>query len=240
MRKSHLIGLPVLDVACGRVLGHVQSILINPASLTAVGLLLKCPGWRGPLLVLEMDRVHRIGKDAVTVKDATQIGRLTDHPEIRDWIEAAAALERARLVTRGGTLVGATADFALDPEQGTISTFVLHRTPWERLVTGERVLPARYVICAGPDAIVVDDQAEAYLAGRSPLATNTTDDVDEAGENGGRTADAPPDEGGVMAARRADRVKAWLSTSVRRGVSLARTARAQVARWRYRRPDDPA
>lgn len=234
MRKSHLIGLPVLDIACGRLVGNVQSVLINPAALTAAGLLLKSRGWRGPLLVLEMGRVHRIGKDAVTVKDATQIERLADRPELRDWIAAATALERARLVTRGGTLVGETADFSLDPEKGAITGFVLHRGPWVRLRAKEPVLPVRYVVCAGPDAIVVDDQAERCLAGQGrPLGST----ADVSGDTEAKPCEAPVERAADSAQRGAERVGAWLRTSVSRAAAVARAARDQFARRRDAGPN---
>jgi uncharacterized protein YrrD len=164
MKKSRdVVGLPVIDLAEGKSLGRVHSLIVNPATRRVEAMEV---GERTLLKtkteVIPFGKLRSIGNDAVTLLDF----QAEESPEAPPEMEA--LLERkligSRLVTEDGSLAGTIEDFSFNVADGALV---------ELFVTGEKTktylaLPLDTIHSFGRDFIII---REDYLSAAREIDT---------------------------------------------------------------------
>jgi sporulation protein YlmC with PRC-barrel domain len=111
---------PVVSLADGEKLGHVDDLLIDPATLEFSAVVIK--GERGES-ILPRGSIHSFGEDAITVQSVseTQAG-----PNATPGLRPFSEFKGHKVVDSAGTLVGHLHDIEIDPKTGWISSLEVH------------------------------------------------------------------------------------------------------------------
>lgn len=179
MNSKHLKGLAVISIADGEKLGTIDRVLVDPAAAKVVGFtvrhgaggLIPIPTDSADEDVIDVDDIHALGKDAVTLNDKgavrgdqtrARIDSLMDHDQFA----------KLKVVTEGGTYVGDFVSAEID-ERG-FGLKELEVSPG--FFSSNRHVPMSQVINIGHELIVVSDEVCADAA---------TDDDDAIRAEGG-------------------------------------------------------
>lgn len=160
MRTSReLAGLAVIDIRDGKKLGAVSETVVSPDDGRLLGFVLTSGGMLNrEESAVEIDDVRSIGRDAITVEGEEHIHR----PEAtQEAFQAARTSVRTligrKLVTRGGSVIGQVADYAINEETRRIGTLLIGGGLFE----SSDAVPAARVVSVGPDVVVVTDEGAA-------------------------------------------------------------------------------
>jgi uncharacterized protein YrrD len=167
MKKSRdVVGLPVIELAEGKALGRVHSLVVNPVTRRVEAMEV---GERSLLKtktdLISFDKLRSIGSDAITLQNHEAVKNPEEQPEIASLLER--KLIGTRVVTADGALAGMVEDFSFDPANG-----VLH----ELFLSAEKTraytaLPVDVVENFGRDFVIV---REDYLTHARELEENIT------------------------------------------------------------------
>jgi uncharacterized protein YrrD len=146
----------VLSVADAHELGSVDDLFLHLKEQRVVALRVKTGGLFGGHKALPLQDVKAVGKNAVTVEDATRLGERGAFPALTDAV-GRGAVEGARVVTESGTEVGTVSDLDADFTTGVINGYVLSSSLLDRLQHQEHLVPASTVKSIGDKNIVVAD-----------------------------------------------------------------------------------
>jgi sporulation protein YlmC with PRC-barrel domain len=131
MQWSQLKGRKVVSTATADRVGKVSGFLLDPATRSVVGLVLKKTETGS---VVRWSDLVAVGSDAVTVADASVV---VEPDEALEALAAKRGTVLKKLVLDvDGRAIGTVTDLDLDPETGVVRELVLD----ERTVSGERLL----------------------------------------------------------------------------------------------------
>lgn len=131
MQWSQIKGHEVVSTATADRVGRVSGFLLDPATRSVVGLVLKKAGSGS---VVRWSDLLAVGSDAVTITDATVV------IEPDDTLGALGG-KRGKVIKKlvlddDGRAIGTVTDLDLDPDTGVVRELVLD----EGTVSGERLL----------------------------------------------------------------------------------------------------
>lgn len=170
MRKAKdIIGMPVIEIAGGKQLGHVKDIAMDEEwRVTAV--VVETKHWfSGPRIVC-CDDIVSFGDDAVTVRDEACVEVIEAS---KDWRYLQSSDEKVKgkpVVTVNGSQLGVVEDVYFEENWGKkIVGYELTDGFISDLTDGRKWLPAPERITWGEDAIIVPLHSDADLEDIDPI-----------------------------------------------------------------------
>lgn len=157
-KYSEVIGLPVICIENGKKLGVIEDMIFCPKLKQIQALLLERKGYQIRKKVLLMKDIHRMGKDAVVVKDCTC---LTDmkKAEAEKEIKDKGNVLGLRIYTKTGEDIGVVKDVLFDYQTGTIEGVELSDGLFQDIIQGRNILPLFGKVEFGEENILVDREA---------------------------------------------------------------------------------
>lgn len=168
MNSKHLKGLAVISIADGEKLGTIDRVMVDPVATRVVGFTIR-PGGGGLLSppvdpateeVVDVDDIHALGKDAVTLNDKGALRG--DQTRARfDTLADLEELTKLKVMTEGGTYVGDLASAEIDPSSFKFTELEVSSGFFQ----SNRHVPMAQVVNVGHELIVVRDSVCADETG---------------------------------------------------------------------------
>jgi len=151
-KDKDFVGLEVISLEDASVVGKVDGLIVDGP-----------PGRVGALIVglgiheakvVSLSDVISIGDDAVTVRSAQAVKRISECPQIEALNRQGVRLKGELVLTDAGNLVGTVGAYFVDPRGGDIEGFELCPSPdTSRVPT--RTVRAKDILRIGKELIVV-------------------------------------------------------------------------------------
>lgn len=178
MNSKQLKGLAVISIKDGEKLGTIDQIFIDPAAKKVVGFAVKPPG-SGLLMpgdasapnFIDVDDVHAVGQDAVTLSDKGAVRGDQTRAQLDQLMELD-ELTKLKTVTEGGTALGGVESFEIDDRGFRLREMEVSAGFFQ----SNRHVRIGQVISIGHDLVVVDNAVAADL--------DAGDGTTEVGEGG--------------------------------------------------------
>lgn len=152
---SDLMGLPVVDLAQGKGVGHVKDVIFDPKGERLSGFSVALPGLFGGMRILAWESVHAVGKDAVTIENASALRKERDENPLEDAVEHGHTVIGKRMLADNGNVVGTVEDLVVSRRTGEALGFHMRGEGKDNRF----YLPAVNTIAVGEDVVTVP----AYL-----------------------------------------------------------------------------
>ncbi|MEW6203553.1 MAG: PRC-barrel domain-containing protein [bacterium] len=160
--SAELRNLPVVSIAEGEEIGVVKDFIIDPAAKSIVAIIVEDPSWYEGAKALSFSLIHSIGDFALTTENTSSVVNLSSMPELVDLIRKSIVVVGAKVITRGGRLVGFVKEYSIDSHSGEILGLELSSD--SEIVSPDRtIIPASSVVTIGKDVIIVNEDVEANL-----------------------------------------------------------------------------
>ena len=160
--STELRNLPIVSIAEGEEVGVVKDFIIDPSLKAIVAVIIEDPLWYEGAKVISFSLIHSIGDFAITTENASSVVTLTSMPELADLIRKEIRIVGAKIITRGGRLVGFVKEYSLDDRTGEILGLELS-TESTVASPDQNVIPASVVVTIGRDVIIVNEDIEGAL-----------------------------------------------------------------------------
>lgn len=159
-RGKQLIGLPVVELATGRRVSLVRSLLFDPDGGHLAALVLQKSNLLAEVKAVRVNQLHAIGADAVLLlpgeEPETLASILADLPRAvtEDKIAGRPVL------TADGRMLGTLADLTIAEDSGRITQFVLSDGLIQDLIGGYSTMPAPEQAVYGDEHIIVPESGD--------------------------------------------------------------------------------
>ncbi len=187
MNSKRLKGLTVISIADGEKLGAIDRIFLDPATKRVVGFSIRHGGVLGldaatgeAKRLIDVDDVHAVGPDAMTVADKGSLRGDQTRAQLSSLLDLADVAKR-KVVTDGGTYVGEVASEELDDRTFRLDAVEVSPGFFKTNIH----VPIAQVINIGNELIVVDDavcassgaetRMPAAVEGSTPFGTGTAE-----------------------------------------------------------------
>ncbi len=165
--STELKELPIISIAQGEEFGTVKDLIVDPEAKAVVALVIADRTWYEGAKVISFSDVDSIGDYAITTENTEAVVELTSTPELIDLLKREIRVVGARVITRGGRLVGTVAEFSLDCETGAVLGLELSEDS-DIPSSEERVVPSAAIVTIGRDVIIVNDEVDGELSAGHP------------------------------------------------------------------------
>lgn len=182
MSSSLAKGTPVVSLDTGVTLGKIESVYLDCDARRLVAFSFSSGGGllsskRGH--IVEIDDIHAIGPDAVTLDDARAVHDLVlMDGKVQNLVDLDAVVKRG-VMTDAGANLGHIVGLDFDPE-----TFRLQRIRTKDKAGEERSVDGGDVVAIGEEVIVVADPATAAARRAAPQAIPLPTPMDRPGQGG--------------------------------------------------------
>lgn len=163
-RAKTLLNLPVISLADGLVLGQVRDIIFDPPGGRIAGLLLREATLLTDALVVPLDKIRSLGRDAVTVPTRSSVQPSIRVRPVRRLLFSGVRLTGLHILTEGGRDLGAIEEVFIG-NGGEIIGYELSPGVVEVSLRGKRLAPGAELITAGPDAAVFTERVVELIQG---------------------------------------------------------------------------
>jgi uncharacterized protein YrrD len=160
--STELRNLPIVSIAEGEEVGAVKDCIIDPALKAIVAIVIEDPLWYEGAKIISFSLIHSIGDFAITTENASSVVSLTSMPELAELIKKQIHIVGAKIITRGGRLVGFVKEYSLDDRTGEILGLELSND--SDIASPDRnIIPCSSVVTIGRDVIIVNEDIETAL-----------------------------------------------------------------------------
>lgn len=156
-KAKQLIGLPVVDLASGKRVALVRSLLINPDTCQLVALVLQKSSLLGDGKAVRVSDVHAIGEDAVILPEGVEPVTIASILEATPQAISEDKFTGRQVLTTDGRMLGTLSDLVFDQASGQITQFVLSDGLLQNLIGGYTTIPAPGQAVVGDEHIMVPE-----------------------------------------------------------------------------------
>lgn len=161
--SNELRNLPIVSIAEGEEVGVVKDFIVDPGAKSIVAIIIEDPLWYEGAKVISFSLIHSIGDFALTTENASSVVPLVNMPELSDLIKVNVQIIGAKVITRGGRLIGFVKEYSIDPHTGSIVGMELSSD--SDIVSPDRsVIPISSVVTIGKDVLIVNEDIESNLS----------------------------------------------------------------------------
>ena len=164
---TDLIGLPIVSMEDASVVAEVDGLVIDDSALTVAGFLTNVGLYEASVLPFAATRA--VGDDAVIVRSADALIRLSANPALAALAERGIDISGSRVVTLSGKEVGSAGGYFVDDRGRVVGLEFISEDPSPH-PQDPVVIPVSTVHRVGPDLVVLrQDYAEHLLKDGSSL-----------------------------------------------------------------------
>lgn len=160
MKFSELKNRAVVDLNSARNIGHVESLVLDPALREVVGLKVKSGGLFGSGEMIPKAQIQNVGQDAITIAQPMEAAVAADSSSKKETdplkaLPDLSAIIGKQVVTQGGKLIGEISDVVLEPTNFAITGYEVSEAG---LFGKKHQLPTSEELNLGPKILIVPDQ----------------------------------------------------------------------------------
>ncbi len=160
MRKSKRFeSMPVISLEEGQQIGHVKSLVVDPAGKKVAALIIEQKGWFKEQRFIPYHKVKSAGSDAITIEKTASVERAASLPEIVRLAREKVGVIGTRLVAENGTLLGNVDEYYVDLTTGTIAGLEFSGNLLNSFIKGRAFLDTIYVRTLGKEVVVITNEA---------------------------------------------------------------------------------
>jgi uncharacterized protein YrrD len=183
MDVKSLKGIAVVSIEQGEKVGTVDDLLFDLEGRKVVAFKLIKPGLlRSGGIVLRMDDVESIGKDAVMIRNRERIRELKDERDLQGRPDLA-ALSSLRVVTQDGTYVGNLATVQFDQKFGRLTAIEITGGGLMDRLRRTKEVEISEVVSMGTDVVIIPD-SYAPVSSEEPESKEEPADDEEKTKRG--------------------------------------------------------
>ncbi|HOX29076.1 MAG TPA: PRC-barrel domain-containing protein, partial [bacterium] len=160
--STELKSLPLVSIAEGEEVGVVKDFVIDPITKSIVAIIIEDTGWYEGAKVVSFSLIHSIGDFAITTENTSAVVSLSNMPELTDLIKKKLKIVDAKVITRGGRLIGYVKEYSIDDRTGEIIGLEL-RSDANIGSPDRNIIPSDCVVTIGKDIIIVNEDVESSL-----------------------------------------------------------------------------
>ncbi|MEW5947631.1 MAG: PRC-barrel domain-containing protein [bacterium] len=160
--STELRNLPIVSIAEGEEVGVVKDFIVDPAAKSIVAVIIEDPKWYEGAKVIAFNMIHSIGDFAITTDNVSSVVALAGKPELTDLINKCISVIGAKVITRGGRLVGFVKEYSIESNTGEILGLELSSDS-EVISPDRTIIPSSSVVTIGKDVIIVNEDVESNL-----------------------------------------------------------------------------
>jgi len=170
LRKAKdIIGLPVIEIASGKQLGHVKDIAMD-ADWRIAAVVVDTKHWFSGPKVVVCEKIVAFGDDAVTVTDEDCVEEMSDDSPWRYLDGDSGKVKGKPIVTVNGNQLGVVEDVYFEEKLGNkIVGYELTDGFISDLTDGRKWLPVPDRLTWGEDALIVPLNSDAELEDIDPI-----------------------------------------------------------------------
>lgn len=161
LRRSQVIGLPVLTETGAEPLGTVADLLVSAHDGRVIGLLLAGGGALGGHRVYPYEEVRAIGTGAVLVGSRAALLTTRRSGAVRRLLARHNQLVGKRLINRDGDDLGIIDDLGFNPETGAITGYQVSGGFFHDILEGKGFVPVAAVLTPGEDVVLCNRTDES-------------------------------------------------------------------------------
>lgn len=154
MRRSQVIGLPVLTEADAEPLGTVADLLVSAHDGRVIGLLLTGGGALSGHRIYPYEEVRAIGNGAVLVGSPSALLTTRRSGAVRQMLNRHTDLVGKRLIDENGDDLGIIGDLEFDPETGAIAGYQVSGGFVHDVLEGKGFIPVSAGLTPGKGAVL--------------------------------------------------------------------------------------
>lgn len=159
MRKSKRFeSMPVISLEEGRQIGHIKSLVVDPAGKKVAALIIEQKGWFKEQRFIPYHKVKSAGSDAITIEKTTNVERAAGLPDIVKLAREKTGIIGARLVAENGTILGCVDEYYVDLATGSITGLEFSGNLLNSLIKGRAFLDTAYVRTLGKEVVVITNE----------------------------------------------------------------------------------
>lgn len=160
--STELRNLPIVSIAEGEEVGVVKDFIIDPTMKAIVAIVIEDTNWYEGAKIISFSLIHSIGDFAITTENASSMVALVSMPELAQLLKKDIRIVGAKLITRGGRLVGFVKEYSIDDRTGEIIGLELSSD--SEVATPDRnIIPSSAIVTIGRDVIIVNEDIESSL-----------------------------------------------------------------------------
>jgi len=164
MNSKQLKGLAVISIADGEKLGSIDRVLVDPVAAKVVGFsvrqggggILSSPVETDAEQMVDVDDIHALGKDAITLQDKGSVRGDQTSTRLQSLLDLD-QMAKLKVITEGGTYVGEMVSAEINERSYGLTE--LEVSPG--FFKSNRHVPIAQVVNIGHDLIVVKDVVAA-------------------------------------------------------------------------------
>ncbi|MEX2425305.1 MAG: PRC-barrel domain-containing protein [Thermomicrobiaceae bacterium] len=174
MDVKSLKGIAIVSIEQGEKVGTVDNILFNFDDKRVIAFKMIKPGLlRSGGIVLKMEDVESIGRDAVMIRNREKIRELKEERDLQSRPDLS-ALSALRVVTQDGTYVGNLATAQFEPKTGLLTHLEVTGGGFIDKLRRNKTIAIDEVASIGTDVAVVPNSYAPQ--GADPEPDNSEDD----------------------------------------------------------------
>ncbi|MDD2443617.1 MAG: PRC-barrel domain-containing protein [Desulfotomaculaceae bacterium] len=159
MRKGkRFVSMPVISLEEGRQIGTVKEIVVDPAGKKVAALIVDQKGWFKEQRFIPYNRIHSIGKDAVTIEKTTGVEKAAGLPDIVGLLKERVRIAGAKIVSENGKTLGYVDEFYVDTATGTIAGLEFSGNFFNGMIRGRAFIDIAYVRTLGKEVVVITNE----------------------------------------------------------------------------------
>lgn len=158
---TELLGLQIVSLEDASIVGEVDGLIIDDASMAVAGFLVDLGLYEAS--VLPFASASSIGNDAIIVPSAAALKSVTADAALEALAKKDITISDAKAITRSGKTVGIIGDFFVDTATGAIEGMEFIASEQTGYHADVSVLPTVGVIRLGRDIIVLADDYHQRL-----------------------------------------------------------------------------
>ena len=155
MKASEILGKAVIAIDTAEKVGTVEDININPDGRRIEAFWIRTQP-EGVLRSVPVKDIHSLGRDAITIESSGIIQDRT--PSVDRGTVQLSKLEGAKVVTRGGNMVGTVSGVEIDPSNFSITGYEVNTGGVSGFVGQRKKISAD--VHYGEDILMVPEEAE--------------------------------------------------------------------------------
>ena len=166
-------GLPIMDIAQGVTVGHVDKLIIDPAAKAVVYFTL------ADNTVVRLADCVGIGGDCVVIRSKDAIRKIYDNRDIAEMMDKGRDITGIKVMADSGNVIGEVVDFVYELRSGKLVNVTFNTGAEAEASRVLSINQSLMFVSAGEEVPAVEDSSDdddAYLLGKAVNADVKSDD----------------------------------------------------------------
>ena len=179
-----IISMPVYSINEGHYLGHVKSLVIDPAEKKLLALVVEQRQWGKEEKIVPFSKVQHLGEDVITIDRTQSLQRRTNIPQILQNMHHPLQIYGVKVLTDMGKTLGKIEEYYVFTQNGSITMLEISNSVFRNRLA----LKGEDIITIATAAIIVANKISGELVEMERPLAETMLGAKEAATSIGKSA----------------------------------------------------